>query len=67
MAQICTDGKPDNVRAAKLYKEMAEHRGVVVRFRGNENGCEGCLRITVGTKEENQEVVKQLKELLTDA
>lgn len=59
------DGKPSNERAVKTYKEMAEHRGVVVRFRGHEIGCEGCFRITVGTREECETLIKQLKELLT--
>jgi histidinol-phosphate aminotransferase len=36
----------------KGYERLAENRGVVVRFRGKEHGCLGCLRITVGTEEE---------------
>ncbi|KAL1412202.1 histidinol-phosphate transaminase [Vanrija albida] len=57
-------GKPDNKRANAVYKEMAENRGVVVRFRGNEPGCEACLRITVGTEEENATALARLSELL---
>lgn len=57
-------GKPDNQRAVKVYKEMAEHRGVVVRFRGHEIGCEGCFRITVGTRKECETLLEQLRELL---
>ncbi|KAF8582526.1 histidinol-phosphate aminotransferase [Ramaria rubella] len=53
--------KPDNARALKIYKELAEHRGIVVRFRGDQLGCDGCLRITVGTAKENNELVKQLE------
>ena len=45
-------GKPDNVTALGVYERLAENRGVVVRFRGKEHGCLGCLRITVGTKDE---------------
>lgn len=45
-------GKPDNVTALKVYETLAEDKGVVVRFRGKEHGCLGCLRITVGTEEE---------------
>ncbi|GLA95479.1 histidinol-phosphate transaminase [Aspergillus tubingensis] len=53
-------GKPSNKTALAAYEAMAEKRGVVVRFRGKELGCEGCLRITVGTE---QEVTKFLHEL----
>jgi histidinol-phosphate aminotransferase len=45
-------GQPDNVTALAVYERLAEEKGVVVRFRGKEHGCLGCLRITVGTKEE---------------
>ena len=53
-------GKPDNVTALKVYEGLAENRGVVVRFRGKEHGCLGCLRITVGTEDE---VTRFLKEI----
>jgi len=59
-------GKPDNVRAEKVYKKMAETEGVVVRFRGREVGCEGCLRITVGTDEENRICVEKLRKVLEE-
>ncbi|KAK2630540.1 hypothetical protein QTJ16_001360 [Diplocarpon rosae] len=55
-----TQGQPDNVTALKVYERLAEKRGVVVRFRGKEHGCLGCLRITVGTE---QEVTRFLKEI----
>ncbi|KAH7375120.1 histidinol-phosphate aminotransferase [Plectosphaerella cucumerina] len=45
-------GNPDNVTALAVYEKLAEDKGVVVRFRGKEHGCNGCLRITVGTEEE---------------
>jgi histidinol-phosphate aminotransferase len=61
---IDKEGKPSNERAVSVYKTMAEHRGVVVRYRGSENGCEGCLRITVGTEEEVETALKQLGDLL---
>ena len=59
-----TDGKPDNERAKRVYTHMAEQDQVVVRFRGNEVGCEACLRITVGTRQECERVVERLTELL---
>jgi histidinol-phosphate aminotransferase len=57
-------GKASNSRAVAVYKKMAEELGVVVRFRGNELGCEGCLRVTVGTKSECDAVVDTLRGLL---
>jgi histidinol-phosphate aminotransferase len=62
--QIPRDAKADSVRAHKVYKFLAESCGVVVRYRGNEPGCVGCLRITIGTEEENAEVIKKLEEVL---
>ncbi|KAH7106170.1 histidinol-phosphate aminotransferase [Auriculariales sp. MPI-PUGE-AT-0066] len=57
-------GAPDSERAIKLYKTLAEERGVVVRYRGGELGCAGCLRITIGSEEENLEMLKQLEQTL---
>jgi len=62
--KIAQDAKPDSERAHKVYKFLAESCGVVVRYRGNEPGCVGCLRITVGTEEENTELIKRLEEVL---
>ncbi len=55
-----TQGKPDNVTALKTYERLAENRGVVVRFRGKEHGCLGCLRITVGTESEVSRFLKEI-------
>ncbi|CDO71186.1 hypothetical protein BN946_scf184845.g56 [Trametes cinnabarina] len=57
-------GKPDNVRAQRIYKTLAESEGVVVRYRGGELGCAGCLRITIGSEEENKTVLQKLEQLL---
>ncbi len=35
--------------------------GVIVRNRSHIPGCEGCLRITVGTPEENQKLLTELR------
>lgn len=48
--------------ALKTYKELAESN-VIVRYRGNEPLCEDCLRITVGTPDENDILLNTLKEL----
>jgi histidinol-phosphate aminotransferase len=60
-----SEGQPDNVRSQAVYTALAETEGVVVRFRGHEPGCDACLRITVGTPEENELAVKKLAEVLT--
>lgn len=60
------DGKKNTDRALAVYKSLAEEKGVVVRFRGKELGCEACLRITVGTEKENEKVIEQLQEVLAD-
>jgi histidinol-phosphate aminotransferase len=39
-----------------LYRYFRDH-GVIVRNRSSEPGCEDCLRITVGTPEENQRLL----------
>ncbi|RKO85943.1 pyridoxal phosphate-dependent transferase, partial [Blyttiomyces helicus] len=57
-------GKPDNARAFNAYRHLAESDGVVVRFRGNEVGCEGCLRMTVGSEEENGVLLEKLGKFL---
>lgn len=58
------EGKPCNERSQKVYSLMAETLGVVVRFRGMEYGCESCLRITVGTEEENETMLDMLEKAL---
>lgn len=58
--------KPDNARAAAAYKRLAEEKGVVIRFRGNEAGCEACVRITIGSEEECQAVIDKFREVLEE-
>lgn len=57
-------GKPDNPTALEVYETMAGKRGVVVRFRGKEVGCTGCLRITVGTEKEVDRFLQEVKDVL---
>ncbi len=47
--------------ARRLY-EFLLSKGIVVRDRSNVILCEGCLRITVGTVGENQELLKAMSE-----
>ena len=42
------------------YNQFIEN-GIVVRNRSNQPLCENCLRITIGTKEENEKVIQLLK------
>ncbi|KAK4100278.1 histidinol-phosphate aminotransferase [Parathielavia hyrcaniae] len=60
------EGKPDNVTALAVYEKLAETKGVVVRFRGKEHGCLGCLRITVGTKDEVTRFLASLERTLAE-
>lgn len=57
-------GEASNEVAVGVYERLAEEKGVVVRFRGREVGCEGCLRITVGTEEENTRLLAALRAAL---
>jgi histidinol-phosphate aminotransferase len=57
-------GKPSNEVALAVYVGLAEERGVVVRFRGKEHGCLGCLRITVGTEKEVTRFLQEIRTML---
>jgi histidinol-phosphate aminotransferase len=46
----------------KVYDYLSEKQ-IVVRDRSKMTLCEGCLRITVGTEEENKKLILALKEL----
>ncbi|MCI4668436.1 MAG: histidinol-phosphate transaminase [Bacteroidia bacterium] len=46
----------------QLYNQLVEE-GIIVRNRSKVTLCEGCLRITVGTKEENETLLEALKNL----
>jgi histidinol-phosphate aminotransferase len=59
-----TGTRADNARAKAAYTMLAEHEGVVVRYRGNETGCAGCLRVTAGTRAECEAVVMRLGTVL---
>lgn len=59
-------GSPDNKTALAVYEVLAETEGVVVRFRGKEHGCLGCLRITVGTETECTRLLDAIKKTLAE-
>ena len=45
-----------------LYTQLVE-QGIIVRNRNTIARCLGCLRITIGTQEENAELLKTLKKI----
>ncbi|MCU0434748.1 MAG: histidinol-phosphate transaminase [Bacteroidia bacterium] len=47
----------------RVYTGLTE-KGIVVRDRSSQPGCEGCLRITIGTPEENMKLIDTLKNLV---
>jgi histidinol-phosphate aminotransferase len=53
--------KVDDANA--VYDFLVENK-VVVRNRTTQPNCEDCLRITVGTDEENQALVEALKKYI---
>jgi histidinol-phosphate aminotransferase len=59
-----TNNTPSNDVALAVYEQLAEARGVVVRFRGKEPGCLGCLRITVGTESEVTRFLREISSVL---
>ena len=46
--------------ADAIYEHLIAD-GIIVRNRNRVRGCEGCLRITIGTKEENEKLIKSLE------
>ncbi|MFD1162197.1 MULTISPECIES: histidinol-phosphate transaminase [Hwangdonia] len=48
--------------ATKRYNQLIA-KGIVIRNRTTQYGCENCLRFTVGTKNENETLISTLKSL----
>ncbi|MFL5765604.1 MAG: histidinol-phosphate transaminase [Bacteroidia bacterium] len=46
--------------AGGLYRSLIAHQ-IIVRDRSKVELCEGCLRITIGTKSENKKLIEELK------
>jgi histidinol-phosphate aminotransferase len=51
--------------AKEIYKSMADG-GVVTRYRGTEMHCDECIRVTVGTEEENKTFLERLAKTYSD-
>jgi histidinol-phosphate aminotransferase len=41
-------------------------RGILVRDRSSDHGCEGCVRITLGTAEQTTLLLRALREALAE-
>lgn len=54
--------KIDDAKA--LYKKLTQ-QGIIVRYRGAEPLCDSCLRITVGTPDENKRLISALNQLVS--
>lgn len=57
------------VEIGKLHREFAQKmsaQGVLVRDRSADPGCDGCVRITIGTREQMALAVKALKQTLAE-
>jgi histidinol-phosphate aminotransferase len=48
------------IKEARKVYEMLLNSGIVVRDRSSAHGCADCLRITIGTKEQNEKLLDTL-------
>ncbi len=51
------------IKDAKIVQKKLAEKGIVIRDRSNYNMLENCLRVTIGTKKENEILVEKLKNL----
>jgi len=50
----------------RAFTAAMKHRGVLVRDRSNDPGCDGCVRVTVGTGHQMASGIEALRESLID-
>jgi histidinol-phosphate aminotransferase len=55
--------RPETLAGATLWKELLS-RGILVRDCSSWAGLDNCLRVTVGTDDENQAFISAMKEVL---
>lgn len=48
--------------AEKIYNDLAE-KNIIIRNRSTQLGLEGCLRVTIGTPDENDKFINELKNI----
>jgi len=53
------------IKEARRIYEILINKGIVVRDRSSAPGCQDCLRITVGTKEQNDKLLETLTQITT--
>lgn len=51
------------IKEARSVYELLLNKGIVVRDRSSAPGCADCLRITVGTKEQNEKLISTLEHI----
>ena len=51
-------------RAHAEFVQALRARGILVRDRNTDPGCEGCVRLTVGSKEHTQTLIGELREVV---
>ena len=56
--------RPESMSGAVLWKELLS-RGILVRDCSSWAGLDGCLRVTVGTADENEAFIAALKSVLS--
>jgi histidinol-phosphate aminotransferase len=52
--------------AAAAFVESMRRRGILVRDRSSDHGCEGCVRITLGPREHADRLLAALRETLAE-
>ncbi len=52
--------------ASGAFVEQMRRRGILVRDRSSDHGCEGCVRITLGPREHTDRLLSALQETLND-
>jgi len=50
----------------KRFVESMRRRGILVRDSSSSPGCEGCVRITVGTPSQMDEVLQTIREAIAE-
>lgn len=54
------------VDAARVFTALRD-RGIILRDQSRQPTLENCIRITVGTKDENERLLTELEEILKEA